>query len=166
MKTANDCDAPMHLTWITDDGGQPRIRWPRIITFVLAVVGSSGVVQLLLNYLLQMPFRFAEFFLMPLAMITYLILAVEMQRQRVLTGHWRFRLSLGTCLILMMVAAFYFLALGNDFRANRLGLEANLVMKTKLEELMDGGNAYISTVEGTGVSCDITRVSFSNTELD
>ena len=166
MKTANDCDAPMHLAWITDDSGQPRIRWPRIITFVLAVFVSSGVVQSLLTYLLQMPFRFADLLLMSLTMIVSLIIAVEMQRQRVLTGRWRFRLSLGTCLILMMVAAFYFLVLGNDFRANRLGLAANLVMKTKLEELMDGGNAYISTVEGTGVSCDITRVSFSNTELE
>ena len=165
MNTLSDPEAPMHLTWVADDGGQPRIRWARIVALVLAVFGFYMAVSLLLSFSLGMQFRFAVAFLMTLGVLSGLVVAVELQRQRVLTGRWSFRLSISALLILTTLAALFFLVIGNDLNAMRLGHEANRVTKAELEELMDGGDAYISSPDGTGVTCSITRASFSDAEL-
>ena len=75
------------------------------------------------------------------------------------------RLSISTGLILMIMAACFFAVVGNEIRANQQGHAANLVLKAKLEQLIDGGNAYINAIEGTGVSCDVTRASFDDEDL-
>jgi len=165
MSNNRNCDHPTHLTWVINQGGKPCVRWGRITAFVGTVFGVNALSMFLLSLVLGVRFQLPRLFLMSCGAVVFLTIAVELQRQRVLTGEWRFRLSISTGLILMILAACIFAVLGNEIRVNQRGHAANLALKTKLEELIDGGNAYISTVEGTGVSCDVSRASFSDDDL-
>ncbi len=165
MNNNDQSDSPSNQKWVIDQGGEPIVRWSRVAAFVGIVVGSNALAMLLLSLVIGIPFKLSLVFITSCGAIVVLTIAVELQRQRVLTGRWRSRLSIRTGLILMIEAACFFAVVGNEIRANQQGHAANLALKTKLEELIDGGNAYISAVEGTGVSCDITRASFDDDDL-
>ena len=165
MNNNSNCDPPTHLTWVINQGGKPCVRWGRVIAFVGTVFGVNALAMLLLSLVLGVRFQLPLLFLMSFGAVVFLTIAVELQRQKVLTGEWRFRFSISTGLLLMILAACFFAILGNEIRLNQRGHAANLVLKTKLEELIDGGSAYISTVDGTGVSCDVSRTSFSDDDL-
>ena len=165
MNNNDQSDSPSNQKWVIDQGGEPIVRWSRVAAFVGIVVGSNALAMLLLSMVIGIAFKLSLVFIGSSGAIVVLTIAVELQRQRVLTGRWRFRLSIRTGLILMIEAACFFAIVGNEIRVNQQGHAANLVLKTKLEELIEGGNAYISAVEGTGVSCDITRASFDDDDL-
>ncbi len=161
----NKCDAPTGLKWVIDQGGMPWVRWGRVAAYIGIVVGANAMAMFMLSLIIGVRFKLPLLFVLSCGPMVYMTLAVELQRQRVLTGERRLRLSISTGLILMIIAACFFAVIGNEIRANQLGHTANLALKTKLEELIDGGNAYISTMEGTGVSCYVSRTSFSDAEL-
>lgn len=165
MSKNSNCDPPTHLTWVINQGGKPCVRWGRVTAFVGTVLSVNALAMLLFSLVLGVRFHLPLLFLMSCGAVVFLTLAVELQRQRVLTGEWRFRLSISTGLILMILAACFFAVLGDEIRVNQRGHAANLILKTKLEELIDGGMAYISAADGTGVSCDVSRASFSDDDL-
>ena len=165
MNENKECDTPTHLIWVNNVDGQPKVRWGRIVGFVGLVFVANALVHLAMSFIVGLPFRWPLLFLVSSGAIFWLVLAVELQRQRILMGQWRLRLGIGTGLILMALAASFFAVIGNEIRKNQRGHAANLTMKAKLEKLIDGGNAYISTPDGTGVSCDISRSSFSDDDL-
>ena len=165
MNNNDKCDTPSNQTLVIDQGGEPIVRWRRVAAFVGIVVGSNALAMLLLSLVIGIPFKLSLVFVVSCGAIVFLTIAVELQRQRVLSGEWRYRLSISTGLILMIEAACFFAVVGNEIRANQQGHAANLVLKAKLEQLIDGGNAYINAIEGTGVSCDVTRASFDDEDL-
>ena len=165
MNNNDKCNTPSNLKWVFDQDGEPIVRWSRVAAFVGIVVGSNALAMLLLSLVIGIPFKLSLVFVMSCGAIVVLTIAVELQRQQVLTGRWRYRLSISTGLILMIEAACFFAVVGNEIRANQQGHAANQVLKTKLEELINGGNAYISAVDGTGVSCDVARASFDDDDL-
>ncbi len=158
-------ETPTQLTWVINQGGKPCVRWGRVAGYIGMVVGVNALAMLLISWFIGTRFNWPLVFAISCGAIASFTVVLELQRQRVLTGEWRFRLSIISCLILMLIAACFFAIIGNIIRANQLGHAANLTLKTKLEELIDGGNAYISTIEGTGVSCDVSRTSFSDNDL-
>lgn len=130
------------------------------------VVGLHAFAMLIISLLFGVRFKLPLVLLVSCGALAYGTVAVELQRQHVIAKEWRFRLGIKCYLILMVIAACFFAIIGNEIRATNLGHAANLVLRTSLEEVIDGGNAYISTVEGTGISCDISRTSFSDQDLE
>ena len=153
------------LIWVINQDGKPCVRCGRVAGYIGIVVGVNALAMLLISWFIGTRFNLLSVFAISCGAIACSTIVVELQRQRVLTGEWRFRLSIISCLILMLIAACFFAIISSVIRANQLGHAANLALKTKLEELIDGGNAYISTIEGTGVSCDVSRSSFSDDDL-
>jgi hypothetical protein len=131
-----------------------------------AIVALHAFALLVISVLFGVRFKLPLVFLVSCGAFAYGTVAVELQRQRVITKEWRFRLGVNSFLILMSIAACFFAIIGNEIRATNSGHAANLLLKTRLEKIIDGGNAYISTVEGTGVSCDVARSSFSDHDLE
>lgn len=162
---SNKCDTPTRLQWVIDQGGMPCVRWGRVAAYIGIVGCANAMAMFMLSLVIGVRFKLPLLFVLSCGPMAYMTLAVELQRQRVLTGEWRLRLSISTGLVLMIIAACFFAVVGNEIRANQRGHNANLALKNKLDELIDGGNAYISTVEGTGVSCYVSRTSFSDDEL-
>ena len=161
----NKCDTPADLKWVIDQGGMPCVQWGRVAAYIGIVVGANAMAMFMLSLVIGVRFKLPLLFVLSCGTFVYMTLAVELQRQRVLTGERRLRLSISTGLILMILAACFFAVIGNEIRTNQRGHTSNLALKNKLEELIDGGNAYVSTIEGTGVSCDVLRASFSDDEL-
>ncbi len=165
MNDNGNGETPTQLIWVIDQDGKPCVRWGLVAGYIGIVVGVNALAMLLISWFIGTRFNLPLVFAISCGAIACSTIVVELQRQRVLTGEWRFRLSILSCLILMLIAACFFAIIGNDIRANQLGHALNLALKTKLEELIDGGNVYISTIEGTGVSCDVSRASFSDVDL-
>ena len=105
-------DDPINLSWVVNQAGNPSVRWGRVAAFVGIVVGSNALAMLLLSLVIGVPFKLALVFEVSCGAIVFLTIAVELQRQRVLTGEWRFRLSISTVLILMIMAACFFAVIG------------------------------------------------------
>lgn len=156
---------PTRLVSVINQGGKPCVRWGLVVGYIGIVVGFNALAMFLISWFVGTRFNLPLVIAISCGAIAGFTVVLELQRQRVLTGEWRLRLSIISCLILMLIAAWFFAIVGNVIRTNQLGNAANLVLKTKLEELIDGGNAYISTIEGTGVSCDVSRSSFSDDDL-
>jgi Leucine-rich repeat (LRR) protein len=153
------------LLWVVNKDGKPYVRWGRLCICIGAVVGLHAFAMLMVSLLFGVQFKLSLVFLVSCGTFAYGTIAVELQRQRVIAKELRFRLGIKCYLILMVIAACFFAIIGNEIRATNLGHAANLVLKTRLEEVIDEGNAYISTVEGTGVSCHVSRTSFSDDDL-
>ena len=158
--------ADTQLLWVAIEDGKPRVRWARVFIGIGAYVGFQAFVMLMISLLFGVSFKLPLVFLVSCGVFAYITIAVELQRQRVITKEWRFRLGIKSFLILMIIAACFFAIIGNEIRATNFGHAANLVLRKRLEDVIDGGNAYISTVEGTGVSCDVSRTSFSDHDLE
>ena len=158
-------ESPTQLTWVIDQGGKPYVRWGRVAGFIGGLIGVATLTMISISWLFGTRSELSSVFVVASGAIAYLTIVLALQRQRVLAGEWRFRLSIGSFLILMLIAACFFAIIGNAIRSNHSGYTANLALKSKLEELIDGGRFYIGSVEGTGLSCDLSRTGVSDDDL-
>ena len=95
----------------------------------------------------------------------YIVVIVDLQRQRLLHGNWRFRFSLQTIFLLTASASAFFALLTHAVRENQRLFAENQTIKEQLESLMQGGTAWIGTPGGSGITCQMTRPSFSDDDL-
>lgn len=147
------------------NSGQPQVRWGRVVLFVLAFLGMQIVSMGVVSWYAEVPLRPAIVVLMVCGVLAYLVVVIEQQRQKILSGRWRFRLSLQVCLLLMLIACVFFGTLGNLLRTTQRDHAENLRLKTALEQSLGGVKAYIGTAAGGRITCQATRADFNDDDL-
>ncbi len=153
------------LIWVRNLAGEPRIRWNRVAGYIVETFGVNLVCAAGVSWFANTPFRYAIVLVMSCGLLSYLTIAVELQRQQVLAGCWRPRLSLAACLSLLTIAGIGFAILGNELRATQQAHAANMQLKAELDQVIGEGQAYIGSVHGSNVTCDIKRRDFSDADL-
>ena len=156
---------PKELTWVRNVDGNPRVRWNRVALFALAVIAVQLLGAGLTRRFSDVPLHAARIVAPACVMLAYLVLAVELQRQKVQLGSWRFRLSLSALLLLMGIACVFFAVVANSSRENQRGDAANQRLVAELEAVLQGGHAYVGYPDGSNITCQATRPSFSDDDL-
>ena len=156
---------PSKLIWVRVVSGRLRVRWARILAFLSATVVINFLGTAIVSRFTQMPIK-TELLFAPLCVIAaYIVVIVDLQRQRLLHGNWRFRFSLQTIFLLTASASAFFALLTHAVRENQRLFAENQTIKEQLESLMQGGTAWIGTPGGSGITCQMTRPSFSDDDL-
>lgn len=157
--------ATAQLVWVEDIAGRPQVRWRRLIACGLLIVGFNAAAAALVSWFAQTPLRPQIILAFCAGMFAVLSIAVEQQRQRILTGRWRFRLSLQACLLATFFAALFFAGAGNAYRSDLRGIALNERLRGELESVINGGQVSIGQPGGRRIACHVTRPDFSDDDL-
>jgi hypothetical protein len=156
---------PSELIWVRIVSGRLRVRWARILAFLSATVVINFLGMTIVSRFAQMPIR-TDLLLVPQCVIVaFIVVVIDLQRQRLLHGNSRFRFSLQTIFLLTASAAAFFALLTHAVRENQRLFAENQIIKERLESLMQGGTAWIGTAGGGQITCQVTRPSFSDDDL-
>jgi hypothetical protein len=158
-------DKPKELIWVRDVDGRPQIRWGRVVVTLLVVLACCSATGLAMSWFTGLPFRWTSTLMFLCGWTAYLVLAAELQRQRVLAGRWRFRISLGALLVMIGIACAFFALAGGELRQNNRWHAANLKLTADLEAVMRGGRATVSGLDGSNITCQATRPDFDDDDL-
>jgi hypothetical protein len=131
-------------------------------------MGGLALMNLLatatIGQLTDMPMNVAATLVSLCGAATFLVLAVELQRQRIRSGQWRFRFGLGALLLAMAIAAVFFAVMASACRQNQQSFAESQTLKSELEAVLRGGTVSIS-MPGRGITCQVTRPTFSDDDL-
>jgi len=127
---------------------------------VMDLLGTAAV-----GWLTEMPTNVTATLAPLCGAAAFLLLAVELQRQRVLSGQWRFRFGLRALFLVTATAAVFFALVASAFRQNQQALAENQTVKDELETVLRGGTVTISMPGGRGITCQVTRPTFSDEDL-
>ena len=158
-------DKPKELIWVRDVGGRPQIRWPRIVVVLVTVLACCFAMGLAMSWFTGLPFRWRSTLMFLCGWTAYLALAVELQRQRVLAGQWRLRISLGALLVMIGIGCAFFALAGGELRQNNRWQAANRKLTADLEAVMRGGRANVGGLDGSYITCQATRPDFDDDDL-
>ncbi|HWB14283.1 MAG TPA: hypothetical protein VG826_33960 [Pirellulales bacterium] len=153
------------LTWVREVAGRPRIRWGRVAAFLAGAAAIDCVATLGVALATDMPINEVTILAPLCGAAGYLVLAVELQRQRLQTSQWRFRFGMGALLVLTAVAAAFFALTTGALRENQRLFAENQTLKSDIEAVMQGGVAWIGMPGGRGITCQVTRPGFSDADL-
>ncbi|HQU41681.1 MAG TPA: hypothetical protein PK867_02670 [Pirellulales bacterium] len=128
--------------------------------FAINLLGAAAVSQFA-----EMPINVFGLFAPLCGVAAFLVLAVELERQRIRSGEWRFRFSLGAILWWTAIASAFFALAMSGFRENQRGFAVNQQLRTELEAVVNGGTITISMPWGRNITCEVTRASFSDDDL-
>ena len=92
--------------------GKAAVRWSRIFFFVVILTLGSGVALRGISYFFDVESQWKMVLPQIAAAMIYLVIAVEMQKQRIAVGRWSWRFSLaGMLWITLFVAVLLALAI-------------------------------------------------------
>jgi len=150
---------------VCDVDGRLRVRWGRVAAFMAAVFAINLLGAAAVNQFTEMPINAFGLFAPFCGVAAFLVLAVELERQRLRSGQWRFRFSLGAILWWTAIASAFFALAMSGFRENQRGFAVNQQLRTELEAVVNGGTITISMPCGRNITCEVTRASFSDDDL-
>lgn len=153
------------LLWVHAVNGQPRVRWKILLIYVLIYLFLQLTIFAAMNWLLKTPMSWGIPLILFFATLAGLTCLVEFQRQAIFAGKPRFRLGFAASLILLTFIGGFFAMIGNELRYTQRAFAANQKLKSELEAIMGSGNAYISSLDGRGITCNVTNKSFSDDDL-
>lgn len=168
--------------WVANVDGQPRIRWWRVLPFAL-LCAAAFVICVVFRAVRVSPHpsiaRVEGILATALAVVTvvglaYQIIAIEIERQRVLSGNRRPKVGLAATMLLIFVAAAVLSLLGREYRTftetrdasfakERFRLGAGDILRGT-GPLGWGGAVQPDAVHG-GVEIFVFRQSFDNADL-
>lgn len=153
------------LLWVRDHNGRPAIRWLRVLTFAAAVITFNAATGYLFQRMAEVPLNIAAVLAPTIGLFAYLIVAVELQRQRVMHGTWSWRLGLAATMLLVVLAACFCGVTANSLRTTKASADENVKLAEQLEGVIQGGHAWVGSLDGGNITCQITRKSFSDADL-
>ena len=164
-ETASTGGKSCRMNWVCDVGGQPRVRWWRIVAVMASIFVCAFIGAAIAGRLTETSTS-VVMLLAPLCVAgVYFVIVVELQLQRLRYATWRFRYSLRSILLLTAIAAVFFALASYGFRADQREFAFNAELKKDLEALIQGGTVSISNPGGRGILCQVTRSNFSDDDL-
>jgi hypothetical protein len=167
-KTGTDQPRRPHLKpigFVRDlGGGRTAIHWRQVLLFLgtltlgtcLALLGTSYLFDAEIQWVMVLP-QFA-------ASMIYLIVAIEMQRQRIIVGKWAWRFSLaGMLWVTLFVAALLGIAL-NIAQTTQREFASGQKAIDSIEAITRSGSTYSQSRGGRFVVM-VTRSDFDDTDL-
>lgn len=152
--------------WVKEVMGRPYVRWTNVGLYLLAMFSVQTLVGALISWWQKMPMNLGPIVIPLFGMMGYLVVVVELQRQRVLMGELRLRLGLGAMLICMTLFCMFAAVMAHTIRQTQEWHATNLELKERLEAVMQDGKAYMGTVNGRSITCQVQRASFSDEDLE
>jgi hypothetical protein len=174
---------PKPGVWVANVGGRPRILWRRVLPFVLLCALAFA------TCLAFRTFRVSPFpamalgeaalsgmlALVTIAGLSYQIVAIEIERQRVLSGNRKPKIGLAALMMLIIVVALPLSLLGREYRAftgtrraelahQQFIADAKVILSGPSTTAGWGGNVQIDS-DGGGVDAFVYRPSFDNADL-
>lgn len=146
--------------------GRPYVRWTNVGLYLLAMFSVQTLIGAWISWWQKMPMTIGPIVIPLFGMMGYLVVVVELQRQRVLMGGLRLRLGLGAMLICMTLFCMFAAVVAHAIRQSQEWHATNLELKERLEAVMQDGAAYMGTVNGRSITCQVQRASFSDEDLE
>lgn len=144
--------------------GKAAVRWSRIILFVGILTLGSGVALLGISYLFDVESQWRMVLPQIAAAMIYLVIAVEMQKQRIAVGRWSWRFSLaGMLWITLFVAVLLALAINIAQSTQREFAFGKKVVET-IKAITRSGDTYSQSRGGRFVVV-VTRSDFNDADL-
>lgn len=152
--------------WVVVVGGVPHVRWKNVLSLGGLTAGALFGGQWAFSYFLDVDFAWDFVLALTASVAGWLVLAVELQRQRVLHGAWRWRFGLASLLAMMLCAALFFGGLGNSLRRTRAAHAQSAQLRAELLRVLGpGGHAYVGKTGGRYLSLFVRRTDFSDADL-
>lgn len=163
--TAEARDEMPPLIWVRYESGRVRVRYGRVITFLITIVCAEFVGGAITRHFAEVPID-TTFMLATMCVVAaYLVVVIELQRRRLQYGSWKLHLSLRTLLLLTALAAAFFAVVSRATRENQRLMAVNVELQKQLEAVLQGGTVAIGMPGGARITCQATRASFSDDDL-
>lgn len=153
------------FSFVRDLGdGKTEIRWSRILLFVGTLTLGSGAALLGISYLFDVESQW-KFVLPQIASaMIYLVIAIEMQKQRIIVGRWSGRFSLlGMLWISFFVAILLAIAI-NIAQSSQREFEFGQKVVDSIQAITQSGHTYSQSRGGRFVVV-VTRSDFTDQDL-
>jgi hypothetical protein len=153
------------LTLVRDVAGQVRVRWGRITRFLGYFAVGIFLATAICGRFASMRVSMASAAL-PLCLVAaYLVLVVDVQTQRLRSGHWGFRFSKRAIMLWTAITAVFLALTTAAVRDNQRGHAESERLTKELEAVVNGGSVAIGGVWGRNIFCHVTRPTFSDDDL-
>lgn len=144
--------------------GKAAVRWSRIVLFVGILTLGSGVALLGISYIFDVESQWKMVLPQIAAAMICLVIAVEIQKQRIVVGRWSWRFSLaGMLWITLFVAVLLALAINIAQSTQREFAFGKKVVES-IKAITQSGETYSQSRGGRFVVV-VTRSDFSDEDL-
>lgn len=145
--------------------GKSAVRWSRVVLFVGILTLGSGAGLLGISYIFEVELQWKLVLPQIAASLIYLVIAIEMQKQRIVTGRWSWRFSLaGMLWITLSVAVLVTVALNIAQSTQREFAFGNKAIES-IQQVTRSGETYCQSRGGRFVVI-VTRSDFNNEDLE
>ena len=144
--------------------GKTAVRWSRVILFVGTLTLGSGLGLLGISYIFDVESQWKMVLPQIAAAMICLVIAVEMQKQRIVVGRWSWRFSLaGMFWITLFVAVLLAVTLNIAQSTQREFAFGKKVVES-IQAITQSGNTYSQSRGGRFVVV-VTRTDFNDDDL-
>jgi hypothetical protein len=158
-------DNKAQFFWIQSEDGSPRIRWGRVILLSASALLANALAQLLIFAVFQVPFRFGLVSAVTVAQLGFFATAIELQRQRLVSGKFVFRFNLTFLFVATLFAALFIGSVAAEIRYSQRAFQRNKEIEAQLQQLIGAGDVTIGALNGNRISCRVTRPTFSDDDF-
>lgn len=151
--------------WAKSSGGVVSIRWRNVLAYVAAFFAMQILVVSVLSWLVDVPFSLLAIATPLFGMLAYLVVVVELQRQRARHGEWRFQLGLASWMVLVTLFCLFAGLFAHNNRQVQEWQATNKVLEQKLKAVMGEGVVAMGNVDGRMITCQVERTTFSDDDL-
>ena len=144
--------------------GNSAVRWSRVFLFVGILFLGSGVGFLGVSYVFDVESARKMSVVQIAVTLIYLVVAVEMQKQRIAVGRWSLRFSLGGILWLTLLIAVLLAVTINIAHSKQQRIAFGKKVIESVKAIIQRGDAYRQSRDGLFV-VNVTRADFNDEDL-
>ena len=144
--------------------GKAAVRWSRIILFVGVLTLGSGVGLLGISYFFEVESQWKMVLPQIAAAMIYLVIAVEMHKQRIAVGRWSWRFSLAGMLWITLFVAVLLAVAINIAQSTQREFAFGKKVVESIKAITRSGDTYSQSRGGRFVVV-VTRSDFNDADL-
>jgi hypothetical protein len=144
--------------------GQTAIRWSRILLFVGTLTLGAGAALLGISYLFDVESQWTMVLPQIAAAMIYLVIAIEMQKQRIIVGRWSGRFSLVGMLWISFFVAILLAIAFNIAQSTQREFAFGQKVVDAIQAITQSGQTYSQSRGGRFVVV-VTRTDFNDQDL-
>ncbi len=144
--------------------GKAAVRWSRIVLFVGILTLGSGVALLGISYIFDVESQWKMVLPQIAAAMICLVIAVEIQKQRIAVGRWSWRFSLAGMLWITLFVAVLLALVINIAQSTQREFAFGKKVVDSIKAITLSGDTYSQTRGGRFVVV-VTRTDFNDEDL-